>query len=77
MTNASEFQAKIRIMNCLDGRDFKAIFGESDWEHYADKFWNVYKRDIAKFIMYLDNNNVQTYMNFVEAIHEEHKIKYA
>lgn len=76
MTNAIEFQRKLAIMNCLNGRDFEAIFGES-WEHYATKFWEVYNQDIAKFVMYLDSGNLKKYMNFVDARFLEYEKKYA
>jgi len=62
--NAKEFADNLRVINCLSGNDFELIFG-SNWKHFADKFFYVYNSNVTKFICYLDNENVEIFMKYV------------
>jgi len=60
-----DFSNLLRTANCLDTSDFIKVFGD-DHEHYQDKLYITYKRDLAKFIMYLDLGNVNAFFNHLQ-----------
>jgi len=73
--DAKTFQETLRVANCLSGIDFQEIF--DDGEYYANKFFIVHQRDIGKFIMHLDSNNLELFMNYVNNKREVQNLKYA
>ncbi len=63
--DAQDFGHLLRYANCLSHNDFKEIFGDS-YEHYMDKLAYHYKGDLAKFIMYLDMGNLDSYFAHIK-----------
>lgn len=57
MKEALKIQEILRIANCLNGEDFKIIFGE-DYEHYLKRFE---EKELFKFICYLDSWNMERF----------------
>ena len=67
--NANEFQHCIRHLNCMTKQDFIEVFGS---EHYWDKFYNQYERNVGKFICYLDLENMRVLFNhFLEFLQSQ------
>jgi len=56
------FQELIRSINCLNGDDFKKIFGD-DFEYYLMKRETL---GLASFICYLDSGNIERVLRFIE-----------
>tara|TARA_R100000951_G_scaffold101420_1_gene92955 strand:- start:30990 stop:31217 length:228 start_codon:yes stop_codon:yes gene_type:complete len=67
-----QFANILRVANCLSYSELKIIFGQ-DVDHYVTK---LERKGLAGFIMYLDNDNLKTYMAFVTNKHLKQQEKY-
>lgn len=62
--NGFEFQECLRHLLCMSKSDFIKVFGS---EYYWEKFKGEKAGDAAKFIIYLDNANMDLLMrHFIE-----------
>ncbi len=57
-----QFRECLAHLTCMSKNEFIQVFGS---EHYWDKFHNVYKKDVARFVCYLDLGNLRVLMNYL------------
>ena len=63
--NAGQFQECLRHVYCMGPHEFVEVFGEHSGEYQWNKYYVEFKRDVAKWITYLDGSNRELLFNYL------------